>query len=95
VSRVRAAANLQYAWCGGLVMLPLYGGAALLSWALTGDFGARNVFERRAGLADGGYSAIRRTIRRPGSASQNWARASMTAGSVTTTSRASRSLAAC
>jgi hypothetical protein len=70
VSRVRAAANLQYAWCGGLVMLPLYGGAALLSWALTGDFGARNVFERRAGLADGGYSAkglrpiLRRT--RPG-----------------------------
>jgi hypothetical protein len=47
----------QYAWCGGLLMLPWYGGAALLSWALTGDFGARNVFERWAGLADGGYSA--------------------------------------
>ncbi|HEY2241757.1 MAG TPA: hypothetical protein VGI21_23335 [Streptosporangiaceae bacterium] len=47
----------QYACCGGLLMLPLYGGAALVSWALTGDFGARNVFERRAGLADGGYSA--------------------------------------
>jgi hypothetical protein len=46
----------QYAWCGGLLMLPLYGGAALVSWALTGDFGARNGFERRAGLADGGYS---------------------------------------
>lgn len=47
----------QYAWCGGLLMLPLYGGAALVSWALTGDFGSSNVFERQAGLADGGYSA--------------------------------------
>jgi hypothetical protein len=46
----------QYAWCGGLAMLPLYGVAALVSWTLTGDFGARNVFERQAGLADGGYS---------------------------------------
>jgi len=46
----------QYAWCGGLVMLPLYGCAALVSWTLTGDFGSRNVFERQAGLADGGYS---------------------------------------
>jgi hypothetical protein len=46
----------QYAWCGGLPMLPLYGAAALVSWALTADFGARNVFERQAGLADGGYS---------------------------------------
>jgi len=46
----------QYAWCGGLAMLPLYGLAALVSWGLTGDFGNRNVFEVRAGLADGGYS---------------------------------------
>lgn len=46
----------QYAWCGGLAMLPLYGAAALASWVLTGDFGARNGFERQAGLADGGYS---------------------------------------
>jgi hypothetical protein len=46
----------QYSWCGGLVMVPLYLGAAAVSWALTGDFGARNVFERRAGLADGGYT---------------------------------------
>ncbi|HEY2519895.1 MAG TPA: hypothetical protein VGJ19_07275 [Streptosporangiaceae bacterium] len=71
----RAAARLfahearhatQFAWCGGLLMLPLYGGAALASWALTGDFGARNVFERQAGLADGGYSAkaLRPTLRR-------------------------------
>src|SRR5271166_3726597 len=46
----------QYAWCGGVVMVPLYLAAAGVSWALTGDFGARNVFERRAGLADGGYA---------------------------------------
>ena len=46
----------QYACCGGLVMVPLYLLAAAASWALTGDFGARNVFERRAGLADGGYT---------------------------------------
>jgi hypothetical protein len=37
-------------------MVPLYLLAAAASWALTGDFGARNVFERRAGLADGGYT---------------------------------------
>ncbi len=46
----------QYAWCGGAVMVPLYLAAAAVSWVLTGDFGARNVFERRAGLADGGYT---------------------------------------
>ena len=46
----------QFACCGGVVMIPLYLAAAGVSWALTGDFGARNVFERRAGLADGGYT---------------------------------------
>ena len=46
----------QFACCGGLMMIPLYLAAAGVSWALTGDFGARNVFERRAGLADGGYT---------------------------------------
>jgi hypothetical protein len=46
----------QFAWCGGVVMVPLYLAAAGVSWALTGDFGSRNVFERRAGLADGGYA---------------------------------------
>ncbi|HEY0718460.1 MAG TPA: hypothetical protein VGD68_12650 [Streptosporangiaceae bacterium] len=56
----------QYACCGGLAMLPLYGAAALVSWTLCGDFGARNVFERRAGLEDGGYSAkpLRGRLRR-------------------------------
>ena len=63
----------QYACCGGLVMLPLYGIAAAVSWALTGNLGSRNPFERRAGLADGGYPdlelrpAVRRLIRRAGS----------------------------
>ena len=37
-------------------MLPLYFTAAGVSWVLTGDFGSRNIFERRAGLADGGYA---------------------------------------
>ncbi len=46
----------QFAWCGGVLMIPLYLTAAGVSWALTGDFGARNVFERLAGLADGGYA---------------------------------------
>jgi hypothetical protein len=46
----------QYAWCAGLVMLPFYFIAAGASWALTGDFAARNLFERGAGLADGGYA---------------------------------------
>jgi hypothetical protein len=46
----------QFAWCAGLVMLPLYFAAAGVSWVLTGDFGSRNVFERRAGLAGGGYA---------------------------------------
>jgi hypothetical protein len=27
-----------------------------VSWVLTGDFGSRNIFERRAGLTDGGYA---------------------------------------
>jgi hypothetical protein len=46
----------QYAWCGGLLMLPLYFAAAGASWMLCGDFAAWNVFERQAGLADGGYA---------------------------------------
>jgi hypothetical protein len=38
-----------------MAMLPLYFLAAGVSWLLTGDFGSRNIFERRAGLAEGGY----------------------------------------
>jgi len=45
----------QYAWCGGLLMLPLYFASAGVSWLLSGDVGAWNPFERAAGLADGGY----------------------------------------
>lgn len=56
----------QYAWCGGVLMVPLYLTAAAVSWALTGDFGARNIFEQLAGLADGGYTdkPLRPGIRR-------------------------------
>ena len=56
----------QYACCGGVVMVPLYLAAAAVSWTLTGDFGARNLFERRAGLADGGYTdkPLRASFRR-------------------------------
>lgn len=46
----------QYAWCGGLLMLPLYFAAAGASWAVCGDFAAWNIFERPAVLADGGYA---------------------------------------
>jgi hypothetical protein len=56
----------QFACCGGVVMLPLYFLAAGLSWLLTGDFGSRNIFERRAGLAEGGYAErpLRPALRR-------------------------------
>ena len=58
----------QYACCGGLVMVPLYLAAAAVSWLLTGDTGCRNVFERRAGLTDGGYTdkPLRPALRRTG-----------------------------
>lgn len=56
----------QYAICVGPVMWPLYGLAAGWSWVRTGDPASRNVFERRAGLADGGYQERppRRVFRR-------------------------------
>jgi len=66
----------QYAWCGGLLMLPLYFTAAGVSWLVCGDFGAWNVFERGAGLADGGYTdrplrpVLRRRPRRASSGSR-------------------------
>ena len=55
--RHEARHSTQYAWCGGLLMLPLYFTAAGVSWLMSGDFGAWNVFERGAGLADGNYAA--------------------------------------
>lgn len=45
----------QYVVCGGLPFIPLYVGALAWSWVRTGDFASRNVFERNAGLAMGGY----------------------------------------
>lgn len=54
--RHEAKHTTQYAWCGGLLMLPLYFAAAGGSWLLSGDVGAWNPFERLAGLAAGGYT---------------------------------------
>ena len=45
----------QYAWCLGPVFLPLYAVAAAWSWLRWRDPARGNVFERLAGLADGGY----------------------------------------
>jgi hypothetical protein len=67
----------QYAVAGGVLMPLLYVSAAGWSWLRTGDFFSRNVFERRAGLASGGYrerplrppaetaAALRAIARRP------------------------------
>jgi hypothetical protein len=65
--RHEARHSTQYAWCGGVLMLPLYFTAAGVSWLVSGDFGAWNVFERGAGLADGNYSArpLRAALRPP------------------------------
>jgi len=45
----------QYAWCLGVPFLPLYFLAAGWSVLRTGNPGTANIFERRAGLAAGGY----------------------------------------
>ena len=46
----------QWAACLGVIGFPLlYALACAWSWAATGDFHSRNIFERWAGLADGGY----------------------------------------
>ncbi len=59
----------QYALCLGPVMLPFYGLAAAWSWICTGDPASRNLFERWAGLKDGGYRErpLRPMFRRGGS----------------------------
>lgn len=56
----------QYAVCGGVLYLPLYVIASGWSWLRTGDAASRNVFERGAGLVDGGYTeaAVRPLLRR-------------------------------
>jgi hypothetical protein len=58
----------QYAWCLGPVMWVPYALASGWSWLRTGDPASRNVFERRAGLADGGYRErpVRPLLRRRG-----------------------------
>ncbi len=53
----------QYVVCLGLPMLPLYLLASAYSWVRGGDFGVHNVFERTAGLADGGYPLVSRRER--------------------------------
>lgn len=45
----------QYARCGGLSFLLLYGAATVVSHLVAGDRWSANPFERWAGLADGGY----------------------------------------
>ncbi|MEE9097138.1 hypothetical protein [Pseudarthrobacter phenanthrenivorans] len=45
----------QYAWCLGLPFIPLYLAAAGWSVLRAGNPGTANIFERRAGLAAGGY----------------------------------------
>jgi hypothetical protein len=54
----------QYVACLGLPMLPLYLLAAGWSWLRGGDVGTHNVFERAAGLADGGYPTVSARQRR-------------------------------
>ena len=49
----------QYACCLGLPLLLLYVAAAAWSWLRCRDFASANVFEVRAGLADGGYALDR------------------------------------
>lgn len=62
-----ASHSTQYALCLGLPFLPLYFAAAAWSWWRTGDLGSRNIFERQAGLARGGYRELE-TIARLASA---------------------------
>lgn len=52
------AHSRQWAACLGLPFLPLYVASVAWSWLRTGDRAARSVFERRAGLADGGYDDV-------------------------------------
>ena len=52
------AHSWQWLGCAGLPFLPAYGACLLWSWLRTGDLGAANVFERRAGLAAGGYREV-------------------------------------
>ena len=55
--RHEARHSWQYVGCGGLAFLPLYGLAMAWSWLRGRDRFSHNVFERHAGLSDGGYPA--------------------------------------
>jgi hypothetical protein len=48
----------QWFWWGGLPFLPAYGACLVWSVLRTGDRAAANAFERRAGLALGGYREV-------------------------------------
>lgn len=52
------AHSRQWMACLGLPFLPLYVASMGWSWVRTGDRAARSVFERRAGLAEGGYRDV-------------------------------------
>lgn len=52
----------QFALCGGLPLIPCYVLAMAYSRWRTGDRATANVFERRAGLADGGYPPVDRSL---------------------------------
>ena len=54
----------QWAVAMGLPMLPLYVAASAWSYARGGDWSTYNLFETRAGLADGGYPMVSRRERR-------------------------------
>lgn len=54
--------STQYAWCLGLPFLALYFLCAGWSLLRTGNPGTANFFERRAGLAAGGYPDRRATL---------------------------------
>lgn len=47
--------STQYAIAGGILMPVAYVIACAWSWLRTGDYASRNIFERHAGLTDGGY----------------------------------------
>ncbi len=49
----------QYAFCLGVLMLPLYFASVAVSWVVAGDHSSFNPFERLANLSDGGYPPAR------------------------------------
>lgn len=56
----------QYVCCLGLPMIVLYFAACGWSWLRVRDVASRNLFERLAGLVDGGYVAADRECGGPG-----------------------------